>query len=174
MGLLDLFVEKVETEPQVTYEEYYTTEYDISVNTESVTQENLIGDIYDKNELSDISRSIFKVEELINSLPKEIPNETKKATVLTILSSFNLTADEVIKDGLDRSMIIKSALNSIVDENNEVIAANNESIEQKKLEIQNLEKDNFDRQNVIKNTEDKIEDELKRIEALIKFIGGDL
>lgn len=166
----NFFVEEVQEKLPVEEVDYKYDEPD--VNVEEVSQENLIADIYTSNDLSDLSKSIFKVEELINSLPKEMPNETKKATVLSILSSFGLTVDEVISDGENRKAIISSALNAILDENTSVINDNKVNIEQKKLEIQNLEKDNSDRENTIKETEDKIELETKRIEDLIRFIGG--
>lgn len=169
----NFFVEEVDEEPKVTYDDSYIDEdVDVDVNTDNVTQENLIIDIYNQNDLSDLSKSIFKIEDVINSLPKEMPNETKKGTVLSVLSTFGLTVDEVIADGENRSAIIKSALFSITDENNDVINSNNVSIEQKKLEIQDLEKDNSDRAIVIKNVEEKVETEMKRIDDLIKFIGG--
>lgn len=169
----NFFVEEVDEEPKVTYDDSYIDEdVDVDVNTDNVTQENLIIDIYNQNDLSDLSKSIFKIEDVINSLPKEMPNETKKGTVLSVLSTFGLTVDEVIADGENRSAIIKSALSSITDENNDVINSNNVSIEQKKLEIQDLEKDNSDRAIVIKNAEEKVETEIKRIDDLIKFIGG--
>lgn len=172
MGKLkDFLFEKVEAE--VSYDELYDTYLeDISVNTENVTQDNLINDIYNQNDLSDLSKSIFKVEELINSLPKEMPNETKKATVLSMLSIFGLTLDEVIEDGQNRCSTINIALSSIESENNDVIQSNIANIEQKKLEIQSLEKDNADRYSIIKETADKIEAEAKRIEELVKFVGG--
>ena len=173
MGLLEKMglVERIEEDP-VIYEEDYMEEDYVDVNTENVTQDNLITDIYNQNELSDLSKSIFKVEELINSLPKEMPNETKKTTVLSMLSIFGLTVDEVLADGEQRSCYVKAALASITDENNEVINNNNASIEQKKLEIQDLEKDNADRNIVIKNAEDKVETEIERINGLIKFLIG--
>ena len=174
MGFLDFLVEKVPEENFVA--DAYPIDYDVDVDasTDNVTQENLINDIYNQNGLSDLSKSIFKIEELINSLPKEMPNETKKTTVLSMLSIFGLTAEEVQCDGHERCSMIASALSNITNENNDVITSNNELIEQKKLEIQNLEKDNAERILVIKNTEDKVETELKRIETLIEFIGGTL
>lgn len=171
MGLKDFFFEKVE-EPVVSYEEYDAYEEDMDVNVENVTQDNLIFDIYNQNGLSDLSKSIFKIEELINSLPKEMPNETKKTTVLSMLSIFGLTAEEVMCDGNERCSVIDVALSAITTENNDVIENNNACIEQKKLEIQELEKDNAERLLLIKNTDNKIENEIKRIEGLIKFIGG--
>lgn len=172
MGKLkNFFFEEVKDE--VSYDELYDTYLEeVDVNTENVTQENLIADIYSQNGLSDFSKSIFKIEELINSLPKEMPNETKKATVLSMLSIFGLTVEEVIADGSNRFSMVNSALSSIEDENNDVIQANLASIEQKKLEIQELEKDNSDRYLLIKETADKIETEAKRIEGLVKFVGG--
>ena len=172
MGKLkNFFIEEVKDE--MSYDDLYDTYLeDVSVNTENVTQENLIADIYNQNALSDLSKSIFKVEELINSLPKEMPNETKKVTVLSMLSIFGLTLDEIIADGESRFSIINSALSSIESENTDVIHSNNASIEQKKLEIQELEKDNADRFLLIKETADKIETEAKRIEELVKFVGG--
>ena len=167
----NFFVEEVKDE--MSYDDLYDTYVeDVAVNTENVTQENLVADIYGQNELSDLSKSIFKVEELINSLPKEMPNETKKATVLSMLSIFGLTLDEVITDGQNRCSIINLALSSIEGENVDVINSNIASIEQKKLEIQDLERDNADRYSLIKETSDKIETEAKRIEELVKFVGG--
>lgn len=172
MGLLkNLFLEEVQEAPILTDEELYLEE--VEVNTELVSQDNLIEDIYNQNALSDLSKSIFKVEQTINSLPKEMPNDTKKATVLTILSNFGLTVDEIVEDGYSRQTIIRSALNAIVEENESAILTNKTIIEQKKLEIQELEKDNANRESVIKNTEDKIELELKRISDLVTFIGGE-
>ena len=173
MGLLkNLFLEEVQEAPILTDEEMYL-EDEVEVNTELVSQDNLIEDIYNQNALSDLSKSIFKVEQTINSLPKEMPNDTKKATVLTILSNFGLTVDEIVEDGYSRQTIIRSALNAIVEENESAISTNKTIIEQKKMEIQELEKDNANRESVIKNTEDKIELELKRISDLVTFIGGE-
>lgn len=172
MGLLkNLFLEEIPEDPLITSEELYM-EDEVEVNTESVSQDNLIEDIYNQNALSDLSKSIFKVEQTINSLPKEMPNDTKKATVLTILSNFGLTVDEVVEDGYSRETIIRSALSTIVEENENAISTNKTVIEQKKMEIQELEKDNANREAVIKNTEDKVELELKRISDLVAFIGG--
>lgn len=169
MGLRDFFLEKVE-EPVVSYEEEYYEKLD--VNVENVTQDNLITDIYCQNNLSDLSKSIFKIEELINTLPSEMPNETKKLTVLSMLSIFGLTIDEVSLDGKNRIAIINEAREEILNENHDSIVNNNEIIEKKKVEIQELEKDNAFRETVIKNTDDVIESEINRISKLINFIGG--
>lgn len=174
MGFLKkLLVEEIPEDVSVYDDELYMEEETVvEVNTDSVSQDNLISDIYNQNNLSDLSKSIFKVEELVNSLPKEMPSDTKKATVLSILSSFGLTVDEVASDGVSRKEMLDAALDEITTENENVIANNNMEIEHKKQEIQELEKDNANRESIIKNTEDKIEIETKRISDLIAFIGG--
>ena len=174
MGFLKkLLVEEIPEEIPVYDEELYMEETVVEVNTDSVSQDNLVADIYNQNNLSDLSKSIFKVEELINSLPKEMPSDTKKATVLSILGSFGLTVNEVVADGISRKDMLNAALDEITTDNENVIAENNTNIEFKKQEIQKLEKDNADRESVIKNTEDKIKIETKRISDLIIFIGGE-
>lgn len=175
MGFLkNFFVEEVNEDEFLDEELYAEAETEeVEINTENVSQNNLIEDIYSQNELADLSKSIFKVEELINSLPKEMPKETKKVTVLSILSSFGLTVGEVLDDGLERASIVRAALEAIVEENKNAIADNNAIIEQKKREIQELEKNNANRENVIDSTEDKVEVELKRIADLVDFVGGE-
>lgn len=173
MGRLrNLFVEEVPQE-DIEVSDYEYEENCIEVNTDNVTQDNLIGDIYASNELSNVSKSIFKVEELLNSLPKEMPNDTKKTTVLSILGSFGLTVDEVVTDGEGRRKVINASFEQIKSDNEGVIADNSANIEQKKIEIQELEKDNADRTQIIKDTRDNVENEAKRISDLIKFVKGE-
>ena len=174
MGILKRFlIEEIPEDVPEFDEELYMEEETVEVNTNSVSQDNLVSDIYNQNNLSDLSKSIFKVEELVNSLPKEMPNDTKKATVLSILTSFGLTVDEVVADGTSRKTMLNAALNEIATENKDVVSNNNRDIELKKQEIQELEKDNASRETVIKNTENKIEIETKRISDLIAFVGGE-
>lgn len=172
MGKLrNFFIEQEEPEMETIPEDTAYSEYDITeADTDGVTQENFINDIYEKNELSDISRSVFKVEELINSLPKEMPTETKKTTVYSILQSFGLTVDEIISDAEERVAIITAALKSISEENSEVILKNENDIEQKKTEISELEKDNAKRKEFISDSEEKAQKEIERIQLLKDFV----
>lgn len=157
--------------------DYSNGNYDessVDANVEGVTTENLVDDIYKANSLEDLSKSIFKVDEVINSLPKEMATETKKATVLAILTSFGLTTDEVIQDGITRIDFLKSAMNEILTKNNSEIESSNISIEEHKKEIEELSKHITNLVVVNKNCEDTVEQELSKIEELIKFVGGEI
>ena len=157
--------------------DYSNGNYDessVDANVEGVTTENLVNDIYKANSLEDLSKSIFKVDEVINSLPKEMATETKKATVLAILTSFGLTTDEVVQDGITRINFLKSAMNEILTKNNSEIESSNISIEEHKKEIEELSKYIANLVVVNKNCEDTVEQELSKIEELIKFVGGEI
>lgn len=174
-GFKDFFFERTDEQIEDAYDVYNDCSPDenVDVETSDVTQERLIEDVYESNELSDKTRSIFKVEEVLQSLPKEMPNETKRSTLLAILGSFGLTVDEVLEDGEKRISIVKAAMNKISDENEAVIAENLANIEQKKVEIQDLEKDNANRLEIVDSTESKINVEVERIDSLIKFVKGE-
>ena len=153
--------------------EYYDETPDTPVNTDGVTQDGFVQDVYNKNELSDFSRSIFKVEEVMNSLPKEMATAVKKTTVHTILTSFGITVDEVLRDAERRKDVIAAAVYSVTNENNDAIHQNEAEIEQKKIEIGELEKDNAEKEEFVKDIVGNTEKELERIDALIEFIEGD-
>ena len=86
MGILkNLFVEEVPDEmsdlPDVDTD-FDTTE--TNAELDSVNTDTLIDDIYSQNNLADRTQSIFKVEELIKSFPKEMTTETKKDAIFPL------------------------------------------------------------------------------------------
>lgn len=173
MGLFkNLFVEEVSNEK--TYEEdvcSYETE-NVEVELDTVNTDTLIEDIYEQNDLYDKTKSIFKVEELINSLPKEMVTETKKSSVLAILGSFGLTVTDVNLDGENRVETLSGVLNKIIIEGKDDISEKETEIEKRKREIADLEKYISDKQAEMKSSEESINAEVTRISELMKFIGG--
>lgn len=174
MKLRSLFLEEVNEDLVDKNTNFDGSDYDAvvidEVNTDGITQDGFIQDIYDRNSLSDTARSIFKIEELMNSLPKEMPTETKKNTISSIMSSFGLTIEEVTNDALKRGEILKNALQTVTEENNSSIASNEAFIEQKKIEIGDLEKDNSERKEFISDVTEKVNSELERLNNLLDFI----
>lgn len=173
MGLLKKLglVEEVVDET-VAYEEETTYEESVDVELTDVNTETLIEDIYIQNNLLDKSASIFKVEELINSLPKEMPTATKKTSVLAILGSFGLTVTGVTLDGEKRIEILTGVLNKIIADGKQEISDKEAEIERYKEEIARLEKEITEQQTEMKFSDDAINAEIERISELGKFIGG--
>ncbi len=175
MGFRDFFVEKVPEEEN--YEvgtDYSVEDSTVPVELDEVHTDTLIDDIYAQNELSDKSKSIFKIEELINSLPKEMVTETKRGSVLATLGVFGLTVTDVTLDGEQRMDVLNSVLAKILDDGNANVTDKETEIENHKKEIARLEKEISDQQSEMKISENNINTEVGRISGLIKFIeGGD-
>lgn len=178
MGILKTiskaFIEEV---PEETYEapvdmDAYVEET-VEAELEGVNVNTLIDDIYAQNDLFDKSRSIFKVEELISSLPKEMATDTKRSSVLAILGSFNLTATEVSEDGEKRIDILNSIKDQIDEDCKNSIADKETQIEEFKKAIETLTVEIANEQTKMKSSDEIIANETVKINNLIKFIGGE-
>lgn len=172
MSLKDFFVERVPDGREYETETSYDVEEAVPVELDEVRTDTLIDDIYTQNELFDKSKSIFKIEELINSLPKEMVTETKRGSVLATIGVFGLTVTDVSLDGENRVEVLKNVLNKILDEGNTTVSAKETEIEDHKKEIARLEKEIAERQAEMKTSENNINTEIGRITGLIKFIEG--
>ena len=174
MGFLKgLFVEEIPNEEEMyEVESSYVEEENVEVELDSVNTDTLITDIYAQNELFDKTKSIFKVEELINSLPKEMVTETKKASVLATLGVFGLTVTDVTLDGESRIDVLSGVLTKILGEGNDTVASKEAEIEEHKKEIARLEKEISDQKTEMKVSEDTINTEISRITGLVKFVEG--
>lgn len=174
MGFLKgLFVEEIPNEEEMyEVESNYVEEENVEVELDSVNTDTLITDIYAQNELFDKTKSIFKVEELINSLPKEMVTETKKASVLATLGVFGLTVTDVTLDGESRIDVLSGVLTKILGESNDTVVSKEAEIEEHKKEIARLEKEISDQKTEMKVSEDTINAEISRITGLVKFVEG--
>lgn len=144
----------------------------IDVELDAVKTDTLVSDIYEQNGLQDLSSSIFKVEALINSLPKEMVTETKRASVLQILDNFNLTESEVSDDGAKRIAVLDGVKRKITQDCNELISNKQQEIEEAKKLIATLESQIAAEQEESKSANEIITAESDRILSLINFIGG--
>ena len=173
MGFLrNLLVEEIPEEEVYESEVGYVEEPVVDVELDSVNTDTLIEDIYAQNELFDKTKSIFKIEELINSLPKEMVTETKKNSVLATLGVFGFTVTDVVTDGDNRVDVLSGVLSKIITEGNDAVTTKEIEIEEHKKEIARLEKEISDQKLEMKISEDAINTEISRITELIKFIAG--
>ena len=173
MGLVER-VPKDETEEYET-EEVYTPGEEVSeVEAASVDEvkDTLIEDIYAKNNLTDMSASIFKVEDVMKSLPMEMATETKRGAVLGILTSFNLTSTDVTEDGEKRIEVLKSVQAQIEADNNAEISLRIQKIEDLKFQIENLNKEVSGLEESTKTSNELITAEVKKVQSLVDFIIG--
>lgn len=175
MGLRDFFLEdtrKTEEDALFEMEDGMTNLPEVVI--ESVNTDTLIDDIYAQNDLLDKTKSIFKVEELIDSLPKEMVTATKKASVIAILGSFGLTTVSVVDDGTKRINTLLTVGQSIANTCAETVASKENEIEELKKKIASLQADIAMEEEVAKKSTEAINKEAKRIDELIEFVGGEV
>ena len=182
MGLKDLFIEKEETEEEVDLAalsaglDNLSNDYQPEVEVADVDTsdgENVVEEIYRANNLSNLDKSIFKVEDLMKTLPSEMPTASKKTTVESIMNTVGLSVEDAIDDGNQRIEILNASLEKTVESINNDIASAEEKIEQLKLEIANGEKLIADSKETIKEFTEDINVETERIKGLVKFIKGE-
>lgn len=168
------FVEEVPNENEEMITDTYSLEEESSVEVEldDVNTETLIDDVYTQNDLYDKSKSIFKVEELINTLPKEMVTETKRISVVSALGIFGLTATQVTEDGETRIEVLNGVKEKINSESSISITDKVNKIEELKKAIADLEVEIANEQNEVKVSNESITNEVNRINELIKFVGG--
>ena len=185
MGLLSkigrAFVEPVPNETPYQEPIAYGEGYDadvaldeaVEVELNKVDTETLISDIYFQNDLGDTSCSIFKVDELISSLPKEMPTKTKHSSVLAILGNFGLSAEEIVSDGKQRITVLDAAKTKIDSESNATIVEKEARIEELKQTIESLSGEIADEVEKTKMSDELIDSEMSKIVSLIDFVGGE-
>jgi hypothetical protein len=130
-----------------------------------------ISDIYAKEGIGDLARSIFKVEEIKSVVPPELPTESKRKTVLGMLNVSGLNVPELITDAELRINTLKSAqlafnnnASDSVTEDEAKIADLESQIDILKQKISTTKK-NQEAQNM------SIDTELNRISDIVKFVG---
>lgn len=169
----DLFIEEVPNKNQSEVDEQEIDCYEetpINVEINNIHMDALIEDVYIQNDLFDKTKSIFKIEELINSLPKEMVTETKKTSVLAALSVFGLTVTDITADGENRINVLSNVLSKIMEDSNKNVSEKETEIENYKKQIAVLEKEIADIKTEVLSSENTINSEITRITGLIKFV----
>ncbi len=171
MGFKDLFIER---QPEETREFVPESTYQIpEAELPKEATNDFIQGVYDANNLNDLSQSIYKVEDLVATLPIEMSDTTKRQTVLSIMSTVGLSPQHVIDDGFNRLQIIQSAADKVVSLSEEEIESDQITIESLKSQIEDLQKTISTKSEHIRSIKSDAEAESTKIESLVKFIQGD-
>lgn len=185
MGLLSKAKNFLIEDSEMNYENYFldnssetVTDCDCStpivMNIEDTDFSNIIQDVYEQNNISDFSKSIYKVKEIIETLPVTMSDATKKETVMRICRSFGLEVDELLEDASIRCTVLTEVASKVEEENNNAINTNNAEIENCKKIIEELEKKNKELNDEINITKSKIAEENSNLLKLSEFIGNEV
>lgn len=178
MGLKYLFIEKEESADEIDIEsltaQLSESETNVEVADLDITDgSDFVTKTYDANNLSNLDKSIFKVEALMNTLPKEMPTDTKRQTVTGIMSTVGLDIDEVVSDGENRVTILTTSLKNETGDINSYINSLEDMNETLKNEIADNEKEINNMKNTLSSITADTNAEIEKIDNLIKFIKGE-
>lgn len=151
----------------------YADEDEVDAEAAELTDtETFISDIYAQYSMSDLSKSIFKAEDVMKTLPMEMATDTKRNTVIGILSSFNLTATDVTEDGEERIKTLNAVNKKTKEENLSEIDVRLQKIEDLKGQIEELNKEVSALKDTTASAEALISAEVDKIQSLIDFLTG--
>lgn len=125
--------------------------------------------IYSENGLSDNSKSIYKVNEIRAALP-DMPSDSKKASVIGMLTVSKIDISEIENDAEERIDTIIAVLNNFTSETQRIVDSAEEQIAEKEKEIEELKNKIADRKQLQERQGKLCEDELELINATVNFI----
>ena len=129
-----------------------------------------IKDIYENAQLSDESKSIFKIEEIKNILPNTMDSVSKKNSVIGMMGVSNLKVEDVLTDAELRNKVLNTVLSNFTDETINIIQNGENEITNLKDQITNLEKMMEERKQMQTSQEKVINDEITKINNIVNFI----
>lgn len=177
MGLKDLFIVSDDNDKELdlsSLELPTDEEPEVEVaNVDTSDSENVVTEIYLNNNLDNFDKAIFKVEDLMKTLPSEMPTASKKTTVESIMATVGLNIDDVVEDGEERVKVLSASLDKTKEAFSNTILEAENKIEALKQEIVEGEKLIVDSKASLKKFTEDINAETERIENLIKFIKGE-
>lgn len=165
-------------EEENTYEELSSlslNDYDYAEEIQGVdikvTNVSTIEKIYDVGNMSDLSKSVYKIEEIKSVLPNTLPTAAKKESVLGMMQVSGITVEEVIEDANNRSEVLNSVLLNFTNQTVELIEESSNEIKELEDRINELKEGINSRKLEQEQQEKIIKDEFEKINTVIEFIG---
>lgn len=133
---------------------------------------NVVDEIYAQNDLQDKSSSIFTIQALIDTLPPEMTNAKKQATVYGILQVSGKSVSDLLDDAGKRIETLTAARDKIVGERTDEISEANADIEALKKAIEEANIRIKAAEEIINATKQSVADEVSIIDGLVEFCKG--
>lgn len=139
---------------------------------EGMNMEDLItvDTVYEKFNLADKSRSIFRVTEFEAALPGSLPTDVKKQTLIGILTTSGLKIDELVTDGESRVAALHSTLDGFTQETTDFVVNKEAEIADLQRQMDLAKEDINNRKLLQENQEKLINEEITNVEKVVNFI----
>lgn len=144
----------------------------VKVVTGSADAVDFVGQTYHDNGIDDLARSIFKVEEIRNTLPNTLPSEVRRQTVVGILTSFGLSVEEVLDDAHKRVQVLAEVCKQTCEAEKAAEDQLNAEIEELRLQITEKQQQMQNHQQNQTEVADICGKETERVNELCTFLEG--
>lgn len=133
-----------------------------------------IGAVYEANSMNPAdSVTVYKIKDVIDTFPSEMPTKTKRATVKNLMATLGYDATAIISDAKQRKELLRAVgndkMNALFDE----MKSNDQQIESMKEQIEALTNRNVEAGAAIEKITNTVQDELKMISSIEEFIEED-
>lgn len=129
-----------------------------------------VSEVYDKAGISNLDKSIFKVEEFGNNLPDNLPSDVKRQSVIGILTVSGLELEGLFADAEYRINALKEVSTVTTEKSSLVIVEKEQEIADLLNKIDSLKQGVFDRKKSQEIQDELIDKELVKISQILKFI----
>ena len=140
-----------------------------NINVEELVS---IEEVYNKFNIADMSKSIFKVEEFSKALPDSLPTDVKRQSVLGILSASGMNIDSLIADATTRTETLNSTLTTFTEQTNGMVAEAEDKIKDLEDQIDALKTLITERKGLQESEQKLIQGEVEKINKIVNFING--
>lgn len=133
-----------------------------------------IATVYDANNMNPADAvTVYKIKDVIDTFPSEMPTKTKRATVKNLMTTLGYDAVAIISDAEQRKELLRTVgndkMNALFDE----MKSNDQQIESMKEQIEALTNRNVEAGAAIEKITNTVQDELKMISSIEEFIEED-
>lgn len=133
-----------------------------------------IAAVYDTNNMNPADAvTVYKIKDVIDTFPSEMPTKTKRATVKNLMMTLGYDAAAIISDAEQRKELLRTVgndkMNALFDE----MKSNDQQIESMKEQIEALTNRNVEAGAAIEKITNTVQDELKMISSIEEFIEED-
>jgi len=115
-------------------------------------------------------RNIFMADILLKALPENLPYDIKQKSVLNIMDASGIRADELLTDAYKRIDALNTVLEDTVQQTEDIISKNSETIDELKARIEQLEKINSERKSFEENQNTLIEYEIQKVISIVEVV----
>lgn len=133
-----------------------------------------ISAVYEANSMNPAdSVTVYKIKDVIDTFPSEMPTKTKRATVKNLMMTLGYDAVAIMSDAEQRKELLRTVgndkMNALFDE----MKSNDQQIESMKEQIEALTNRNVEAGAAIEKITNTVQDELKMISSIEEFIEED-